>query len=129
MCSLKAVHMLLRVDSGAPALPHGPAGLPRLPQYDAVHAHGHAVQPRGHVVQSAVTRTHPESEEEGGRHAEPTAYLSQGVSGPVQRRVAPWHTLYGIGAPGALEKSVCYLPSHGRAKAAIFAPSSLGPVL
>jgi hypothetical protein len=71
-------------------------------------------------VQSAVTRMHPESEEEEGRHAEPTAYLSQGVSGPVQRRVAPWHTMYGIGAPGALEKSVCYLPSHGRAKAAIF---------
>jgi len=83
-------------------------------------------------VQIAVTRMHPESEEEEGRHAEilhPIAYLSQGVSGPVQRRVAPWHTLYGIGAPGALEKSVCYLPSHGRAKAAIFAPSSLGPVL
>ena len=66
---------------------------------------------------------------ESDRHVErlhPTVYVSQGVSGPVQRRVAPWHTLYGIGAPGALEKSVCYPPSHGRAKAAILAPSSLG---
>ena len=48
---------------------------------------------------------------ESDRHVEglhPTVYVSQGVSGPVQRRVAPWHTLYGIGAPGALEKSICY---------------------
>ena len=83
-------------------------------------------------MQIAVTRMHPESEEEEGRHAEilrPTAYLSQGVSGPVQRRVAPWHTLYGTGAPGELEKSVCYPPSHGRAKAAILAPSSLASAL
>ena len=81
MCSSRrCISLLLRVDSGVPALPqhHGPAGLPRLPQYDAVHAHEHAEQPRGHVVQSAVTRMHPESEEEESRHAEVlhhTAYL------------------------------------------------------
>ena len=90
-CSLTSAYV---VSVGAPALPqhHGPIGLPRMPQYDAVHAHEHAVQPRGHVVQSAVTRMRPESEEEEGRHAEPTAYLSQGVSGPVQRRVQKHQT-------------------------------------
>ena len=64
MSLIKVVQLLSRADKDAPALPqhHGPTDRPRVPQYDAVNVLEHALQPvaQGHVVQSAVTRMHPE---------------------------------------------------------------------